>query len=86
MTTAENPVTDGEIAVVVAFIETFRERYSRTQAIGAATVALGLPALGQVQRIGLVLAEMQRRGLLVHVYDIEGAPCYMELTQGHSHS
>lgn len=71
-------VADSEIEIITDFISRFREHYSQTQAISSATVALGLPNLGQVKRIDIVLAEMERRGLLVHVYDIEDSPCYME--------
>jgi hypothetical protein len=78
------PVTDAEIEIISDFIARFRVHPagSKTQPISAATVALGLPALGQVQRIDLVLAEMHDRGLLKHVYDIEGSPSYMEVRDG----
>jgi hypothetical protein len=75
------PVTDEEVGIVSDFIARFRVHPagSKTQAISSATVALGLPALGQVKRIDMVLAEMRDRGLLEHVYDIEGSPSYMEV-------
>jgi hypothetical protein len=70
-------VTDDEIKIVADFIVRFRE-YSKTQPVGAATVALGIPALGQLPRIRLVLAEMETRGLLVRASHDNGASVYME--------
>jgi hypothetical protein len=70
-------VTEGEIEIVADSIAKFRE-YSKTQPIGAATVAVGLPALGQLPRIRLVLAEMEKRGLLVRASQTDGASVYLE--------
>lgn len=58
------PVTVGEVEIVVDFIRRFRAHASKTQAISAATVAIGLPALGQTARLELVLEAMEARGLL----------------------
>ena len=67
-----SPVAEAEIGIVTDFIRSFREHYSKTQAISAATVALGLPALGQHERIGVVLDEMRSRGLLTVDHYIRG--------------
>jgi hypothetical protein len=70
-------VTDREIEIVSDVIARFRE-YSRTQPIGVATVAFALPALSQMARVRLVLAEMETRGLLVRASHDDGASVYLE--------
>jgi hypothetical protein len=78
-------VTDAEVNFITDFIRVFRENYSETQPISAATVALGIPAIGYVDRIGEVLKEMESRGLIREVYKIPGLPddkpipAYMEV-------
>lgn len=77
------PVTDGEIEIVAEWIPRFREAGFPDQPVSASTVALGLPAIGARDRLRLVLAEMESRGLVVRVdqqFDhIIGEPRYREV-------
>jgi hypothetical protein len=74
-------VSPNEIELIEDFIRRFRASLCGSlQPISSATVALGLPALHAVERIEMVLAEMEKRGLLEIVPDPTGiGPLYQEV-------